>query len=303
MSETSPLKEEKLKCGYAAIIGRPNVGKSTLVNLLLDFHLSIITPKPQTTRNRILGILSGENFQIIFYDTPGLLEPQYELHRAMVKAAKSAIEQSDVVLLLVEASAPIHPKDIAILDDLKNIGKPLFLVINKIDLVPKTILLPLIDAYWSKYEFKEIVPISALKNDNVDQLKKIIIQAIPEGFPFYPVDAITEHPVRFFVSEIIREKIFQNYGEEIPYSTAVVIDEFKDKVGAKDHIKARIVVEKQSQKGIIIGKGGAALKKIGQAARKDIEAFLGREVYLELWVAVREKWRQKDTFLREFGYS
>ena len=303
MSTTSPLKAEKFKSGCVAIIGRPNIGKSTLVNLLLDFRLSIITPKPQTTRNRILGILSGEDFQIIFYDTPGLLEPQYALHRAMVKAAKSAIEQSDVVLFLVEASAKTHPKDMAILADLKNVRKPVLLVINKIDLVYKETILPLVDAYRSKHEFKEIVPISALKNDNVDQLKKILIDSIPEGFPFYPADHITEHPERFFVSEIIREKIFQNYGQEIPYSTAVVIDEFKDRVGAKDHIKARIVVEKQSQKGIIIGKGGAALKKIGQAARKDIEAFLGREVYLELWVAVREKWRQKDTFLREFGYS
>jgi len=286
-----------------AIAGQPNVGKSTLVNAILKFRLSIITPKPQTTRHKILGIHSGDNFQVIFWDTPGLLHPRYRLHEMMVKAAQSAIADADLILFLVEASETPDKRDIEFLDSIGQTEKPIILAINKVDLVKKNKILPLIDFYRNRYDFADIVPISALKGDNVDVLEQIIIDLLPEGHPFYPPDYVTEHPERFFVSEIIREKIFQHYGEEIPYSTAVVIDEFRERKGAKDYIKARIIVEKNSQKGIIIGKDGKALRTVGQLAREEIEAFLGRPVFLELWVAVRENWRKKDVFLREFGYS
>ncbi len=295
--------EHPFKAGYVTIIGQPNVGKSTLVNNLLRFRLSIITPKPQTTRHKILGIHSGENFQIIFWDTPGLVQPRYRLHEVMVKAARSAIEDADILLFMVVASDTADAKDLEILESIKQSGKPIILTINKVDLIDKRKILPLIDHYRRLHDFADIIPISALTGDNVDVLEKVLIDLLPEGQPFYPPDYVTEHPERFFVSEIIREKIFERYGEEIPYSTAVVIDEFKERKGGKDYIKARIIVEKQSQKGIIIGKDGAALKTIGRLAREEIEAFLGRPVYLELWVAVREKWRQKDTFLKEFGYT
>ncbi len=291
------------KAGYVAVIGQPNVGKSTLTNNMLDFQLSITTPKPQTTRHRILGILSEENFQIIFLDTPGIMDPAYKLQQIMVKTAVSAGNDADVNLFLVDATKKPGDKDYEILKILEQINKPVILVLNKIDLLSKEKLLPLIDLYHKSYNFVDIIPVSALDGENVQELKKVIVNTLPAGMPFYPHDLVTEHPERFFVSEIIREKIFQNYGDEIPYSTAVVIDEFIEKKGRKDVIKARIVVERQSQKGIIIGKGGKALKNIGQLARQDIENFLDRPVFLELWVAVRDKWRKKDIFLKEFGYE
>ena len=296
---------QDFKTGYVAIVGQPNVGKSTLVNNLLNFRLSITTPKPQTTRHRILGIKSGENYQIIFLDTPGLIDPAYKLQSVMVKAAQAAIAEADVNLFLVEATARSKPaaKDVDILNKLVLAAKPIILAINKADLLEKRLLLPLIDAYQKLHSFADIVPISALHAENLDALEKVIVQQIPLGPAFYPQDALTEHPERFFVSEIIREKILMSYGEEVPYSTAVVIDEFREQKGRKDVIKARIVVEKNSQKAIIIGKRGTALKNVGQLARQEIEEFLGRPVFLELWVAVREKWRQNDTFLKEFGYE
>jgi len=296
---------QDFKTGYVAIVGQPNVGKSTLVNNLLNFRLSITTPKPQTTRHRILGIKSGKNYQIIFWDTPGLIDPVYRLQSVMVKAAQAAIAEADVNLFLVEASAMSKPtaKDVDILNQLLLAAKPIILAINKVDLLEKRLLLPLIDAYRKLHGFVDIIPISAMKAENLDALEQVIVKQLPTGPAFYPQDALTEHPERFFVGEIIREKILLNYGEEVPYSTAVVIDEFREQKGRKDLIKARIVVEKNSQKAIIIGKGGSALKNVGQLARQEIEEFLGRPVFLELWVAVREKWRQKDTYLKEFGYE
>ena len=265
--------------------------------------MSIITPKPQTTRHRILGILSAEDHQIIFLDTPGVLDPKYKLHELMVKAAYDATKDADLILFLVEASAKPKKKDLVILERIRAVGKPVILVINKIDVVEKKILLPYIDEYRNIFDFADIIPISALEKENLEQLKNAILKLIPIGQSFYPTDQVTEHPERFFVSEIIREKIFQNYGEEIPYSTAVVIDEFTEQPGRKDVIKARIVVERSSQKAIIIGKKGAAMKKVGQQARQEIEELLDRPVFLELWVTVREKWRKKDLFLKEFGYD
>lgn len=291
------------KAGYVAIVGQPNVGKSTLTNELLKFRLSIITAKPQTTRHRILGILNGNNYQVIFLDTPGLIEPKYRLQEVMINAAINATKDADLILFLVTAAPKPQEKDLAILEMIKKTGKPVILVINKIDLLSKALVLPCIDEYNRLHQFSAIIPISALKKENLDALEQAIVSQLPFGQPFYSPELVTEHPERFFVSEIIREKIFQNYGDELPYSTAVVIDEFIEKKGRKDVIKARIIVERASQKGIIIGKGGAALKNVGQLARMEIEEFLGRPVFLELWVAVRDKWRKKDMFLKEFGYE
>ncbi|MBN1481898.1 GTPase Era [candidate division KSB1 bacterium] len=291
------------KSGYVAIVGRPNVGKSTLTNAILKFPLSIITPKAQTTRHRILGIHTEEHAQIIFLDTPGLIEPRYRLQEWMMKAAKSALNDADIILFLVEANAKPATKDGDILETLRSHNYKMILVINKIDTLDKRKILPLIDAYQKIYNFVDIVPISALLGDNLDDLKKSILENLPGGVPFFPEDMITERPERFFVCELVREQIFYNFSEELPFSTAVVIDEFREREGHKDYIKARIIVERQSQKKIIIGKGGQAIRKIGQNARQEIEKFLGRPVYLELFVAVREKWRKKDIFLKEFGYD
>ncbi len=291
------------KSGYVAVVGRPNVGKSTLTNAILKFPLSITTPKPQTTRHRILGIHSEENAQIIFLDTPGLIDPKYKLQDWMMKAAKSALNDADVIVFLVEATTRPQHKDLEILELLTTFGNPIILVINKVDTVDKASILPLMDEYQRMQQFVDIVPISALERDNVDELLTVILRQLPTGMPFFPDDIITQRPERFFVSELIREQIFQNFSDELPFSTAVVIDEFKEQHGRKDVIKARIIVERESQKKIIVGKGGQSVKKIGQGARIKIEEFLDRPVYLEIFVAVREKWRKKDIFLKEFGYD
>lgn len=294
---------EKFKSGIVAVIGRPNVGKSTLVNQMLQFPLSITTPKPQTTRHRILGVQSKENAQLVFLDTPGLIDPKYTLQKRMVGAAISAVRDADVILVLTDAKekpGSHHHPVFALMEEHR---KPTVLAINKIDLVDKGSLLPLVDHYSKHYKFVDIVPISALKDENLDELEKVLLSHIPYGHPFYPTDMITEHPERFFVGELIREQLFINFSHEIPFSTAVVIEDFKEKPGRKDYIKARIIVERDSQKKIIIGAKGSALRKIGQEARKKIEGFLNRPVYLELFVAVREKWRKQDMFLKEFGYD
>lgn len=290
---------DQFKSGYVAIIGKPNVGKSTLLNSLLKYKLSIVTPKPQTTRHRILGILNGTNFQAIFIDTPGIIKPTYPLQKIMQKEVKTALEDADLVLLMIEPND--LPNDNEKWTIKRLLKKPTILVINKVDTVDKRQLLPIIDEY-SQIGFNDIFPISALYNDGVDDLKKGIIENLPEGKPFYAQDQITERPERFFVAEIIREAIFSHYGEEIPYSTAVEIEEFKEREKAKDYIKAIIYTERDSQKAILIGKDGQALKKVGSIARKNIENFLGRPVYLELWVKVKEGWRHDETFIRDKIY-
>lgn len=291
------------KSGYVAVIGRPNVGKSTLTNALLKFPLSIATAKPQTTRHRILGIHTEEDAQIIFLDTPGLIEPRYKLQEWMVKAAYSAVKDADIILLLTEAVHRPDDRDRPLLAEVAKYQKPTVLAINKIDCIEKNALLPLIDAYRSLAEWAAIVPISALRQENLDELKGVLLSLLPFGPPFYPPDAVTEHPERFFVSELIREQIFRQYSEEVPFSTAVVIDEFRERSAGKDFIRARIIVERESQKKIVIGKGGQAIRNLGLKARAAAEAFLERQVYLELHVVVKENWRKNDQFLREFGYD
>lgn len=264
--------------------------------------LSIVTSKPQTTRHRVLGILSTEDSQIIFLDTPGLVAPKYKLHEYMIKTVEKALVDADVAVVMIDATAPFKQNE-HLFDLLTKVKIPVLLVINKIDLVEKKKILPIIRAYKDRLTLSEIIPISALNRDGVNILKTEIKKYIPYSPPLYPPDAITEQPERFFVSEIIRENIFEMFRDEIPYSTTVIINEFKERQHGKDYINATIYVERLSQKGIIIGKHGDALKKLGIHARKDIEDFLQREVYLDLHVSIKENWRNKENTLRQLGYN
>ncbi|MGD0037534.1 MAG: GTPase Era [Bacteroidota bacterium] len=292
------------KAGYVAIVGEPNVGKSTLLNALLEQKISIVTNKPQTTRQRVLGILSREDAQIVFLDTPGLLKPKYLLHKEMVKSAESALAESDVVLVMTQTSCgtelPIEVSE-RIIPLCKT--KPVLLIINKADKINKAELLPVIETFAKQNYFKEIIPISALRHDNMGAVIQSLIKYLPEHEAFYPQDIVSESPERFFVAEFIREQLFEKFSEEIPYSTAVEIREFKERATGKTLVSADIIVERESQKGIIIGKKGEALKNVGTSARIQIEEFLQRPVFLELHVKVQEKWRESEAMLRQLGYN
>jgi len=298
------VNEKIHKAGYVAIVGEPNVGKSTLLNALLDQKLSIVTSKPQTTRQQVLGILSTEESQIIFLDTPGLLRPQYLLHEKMLQSAEMALQDADIILVLTEVSrgddlpAPVEEALSPFVGK-----KKIVLVINKVDTIHREQVLPLIDHFARSEKFSDIVPVSALRRENLDELLRTITGDLPVHPPFYPPDVVSEQPERFFAAELIREKIFEQFREEIPYSTAVDIVEFKEREEGKTYINADIIVERESQKAILIGRGGAALKKVGQQARVDIEQFIGRSVYLDLHVKVREKWREKENWLKRLGYT
>ena len=295
--------KKNFKSGYVAIVGKPNVGKSTLINDFLGCKLSIVTPKPQTTRKKIMGVLTKEGYQIVFYDTPGIMEPKYELQKYMVKEACEAIEDADVVLMMAEPFEPPAEKDKDFFEKLSHLNIPVILAINKIDLVEKDSLIPILSAYDKRFKFAEIVPISALKGTNLDLMLNLVVKYLPEGEPFYPDDYMTDYNERFLASEIIREKVFESYGEEIPYSTTVEIEEFKEREAGKDFIKASIFVERDSQKGIIIGENGKAIKRVGVIAREEIEKQTGRKVYLELWVKVMEKWRKDKKKMYKLGYK
>ena len=286
------------KCGYVSIIGKPNVGKSTLLNKLLKKKIAIVSHKPQTTRHKILGILDGESYQILFLDTPGIVNPKYKLQESMLNKVHAAIADADIILFMVDPFNIQTEK--SIISKVEN--RPFFLVINKIDLIEKGKLLPLIDSYKDIFRFDEAIPISALKEDGLDLLTESILNYLPEGKPFYPENQLSERDERFFVGEIVREKIFKRYGEEIPYSTAVVVDEFTERKDKKDYISVKIFVERDSQKKIIIGKNGDSLKEMGKISREEIEDFLGRKVYLDLWVKVRKNWRKKPQEIERFGY-
>lgn len=304
-TEQNKKMQENFRCGYVCIIGEPNVGKSTLMNTLIGQKISIVTDKPQTTRHKILGILSNEQFQIIFLDTPGLLKPKYLLQKAMMDAAHTAMNDADVVIFMVDALDPKMDKDIehdVAFQALNKINKSAFLLINKVDIIDKFKLLPIIDFYSKRFEFVEVFPISALNALGTTDLLKSVVEKLPVHPPYYPLDFVSDSSERFFVSELIREKIFEKFRQEIPYSTTVEIIEFREQVGKKDFISAEIYVERQSQKGILIGKNGLALKQIGELARVEIEKFLGRSVFLELHIKVREKWRDSDTWLKRLGY-
>jgi GTP-binding protein Era len=269
--------------GFVSVVGRPNVGKSTLINNVVGQKVAIVTPKPQTTRNRITAIANTDKAQIVFLDTPGIHKPQYEMNRLMVEAALGTLSQVDLALLVVDISQPFGKGDEHVLELMKKVHVTLLLAINKVDLVAKDSILPLIDEYRSRGDFKEIVPISALKGDNVDRLVSVLVDYLPEGPPLFPEDELTDLPERFFAAEMIREKIL-----------------LKDRNGLT-HIEASILVERDSQKGILLGKGGRMIKKIGASARRDLERFLNTRIYLGLHVKVREHWRENRRLLAELG--
>ncbi len=293
------------RCGYVTIIGLPNVGKSTLLNTILGQKISIVTPKPQTTRHKLLGIYSTDSCQIVFLDTPGILKPKYLLHERMMDNVALAMDEADILLFMIDSTdSPTKSWVLQepVIERIKGSKAPAFLLINKVDRVQKLDLLPMIGFYAEKKLFGEIFPISALKRDGVDNLLKSIVPVLPEHPPLYPLDVVSDHSERFLVSEIIREKVFLQCKEEIPYSTAVEIIEFKERETGKTFIAAEVYVERTSQRGILIGKKGAMLKRIGATARIEIEKFLGRPVFLEIQVKVREEWRQKKTWLDRLGY-
>jgi GTP-binding protein Era len=288
------------------IIGDPNVGKSTLMNVLLQQKISIVTEKPQTTRHRILGILSGENHQIVFLDTPGIIKPRYLLQEAMMQFAGSAIADADILLFMIDAANPMTGGDrthAEAFSRLQGLQKPVFLIINKIDLVRKDLLLPIMDFYSKAFPFREVFPVCARQGEGLQDLLPALIPLLPEHPPYYPTDIVSEHSERFFVAEIIREKIFLATKEEIPYATTVDVVEFKEREAGKWFVSADVYVERDSQKGILIGKKGSMLKEIGRASRTDIETLLNHPVFLELHVKVREKWRDKEEWLKRLGYG
>ncbi|MGT2883459.1 GTPase Era [Streptococcus ferus] len=292
------------KSGFVAILGRPNVGKSTFLNYVMGQKIAIMSDKAQTTRNKIMGIYTTAEEQIVFIDTPGIHKPKTALGDFMVESAYSTLREVDTVLFMVPADEKRGKGDDMIIERLKAAKVPVILVINKIDKVHPDQLLEQIDDFRNQMPFKEVVPISALQGNNINRLMEILKENLEEGFQYFPNDQITDHPERFLVSEMIREKVLHLTREEIPHSVAVVIDSMKrDPETDKIHIQATIMVERDSQKGIIIGKGGSMLKKIGSMARRDIELMLGDKVFLETWVKVKKNWRDKKLDLADFGYS
>ncbi len=295
------------KSGYVAILGLPNAGKSTLLNTLLGQKISITNLKPQTTRKRILGILSEENFQVIFIDTPGILDPAYLLQEKMMDDVRLSGRDADVIVLLLDVEVdPAGNKALNnsyVKESILKAPVKKILVLNKIDLLPQDRVKIILEHFEKSGKFDEIIPLSALQNFNTQKLLQTIDEYLPEGPKFYPDDIVATQNERFFVTELIRETILEQYSEEVPYSCEVLIEEFKERENSKDYISAEIVVEKDSQKAIIIGKRGAAIKNLGQTARESIEEFLGKDVFLELRVKVRKKWRSSESFLKSFGYT
>ncbi|HKC10735.1 MAG TPA: GTPase Era [Vicinamibacteria bacterium] len=297
MSEAGPVP---FRSGFVTVLGRPNVGKSTLVNRLVGQKVAIVSDKPQTTRNRILAVVNRPAGQIVLFDTPGIHKPMHRMNRRMVGTAVRSLGQGDVALWLVEVGEPYGPGDRYIRDLLKKAGRPVLLGINKIDTVAKARILPVIEAYRGLLDFAEVVPISARTGDNVERLASLLLAHLPEGERLYPEDFLTDQPERFFVAEMIRERILHHTREEIPYSTGVVLESFQEEEGLV-RIQAHILVEREGQKGILIGRGGAMLKAVGTEARRQIEEFLGTRIFLGLFVKVREGWREDPDTLEQMG--
>jgi GTPase len=287
------------RAGFIAIIGRPNAGKSTLLNALLEFKLAIATYKAQTTRHQILGILSEEQGQAIFLDTPGVIDPKYKLQEAMMQTVTRSTRDADAIVHLVDGNR--DPDEDLVWEYLRSVRKPTLLVLNKTDLASVEQLNKTSEMCNEAFKYTAECRIAAGKKDGLDALKQQVYSLLPESPPLYPIDELSEHPVRFFVSELIREQIFLLYDKEIPYSCTVTVSDFKEELKI-DHIHAEIVVNRDSQKGIIIGKGGSMLKKLGTRARKEIEELTGKQANLQLFVKVREKWREKDSYVRGYGY-
>jgi GTP-binding protein Era len=288
-----------MKSGFVNIFGKPNAGKSTLLNALMGEKMAIVSPKVQTTRHRIKGILNDKDYQVIFSDTPGIIEPKYKLHEKMMQAVKSSLEDADVALLLVDIKDDLEKAN-EIFSSL-SLKAPAIVVLNKTDLATKETIQKAVSFFSDKKYCKKVVEISALKNTGVDELLKVILSMLPEGEPFYTDDNLSDLPMKFFVSELIREKIFYLYQDEIPYHATVLVQEFKEKT-TLTKITADIILQRETQKGIVLGEGGKMIKQLGTLARKDIEEFIGRKVFLELFVKVRPKWRDNEIHLREYGY-
>ncbi|EKN64248.1 GTPase Era [Schinkia azotoformans] len=297
------MSNENYKSGFVSIIGRPNVGKSTFLNKVIGQKIAIMSDKPQTTRNKIQGVYTTDHSQIIFIDTPGIHKPKHKLGDFMMKVAQNTLNEVDLILFMINAVEGFGKGDQFIIERLKQTNQPVFLVINKIDQVHPDELITLIDQYKEMYPFKEIIPISALEGNNVTTLLEQIEKYMPNGPQYYPADQVTDHPERFIITELIREKVLHLTREEIPHSIAVVMDSLERRGdGNTVYIAATIIVERDSQKGIVIGKQGKMLKEVGRLARIDIEALLGSKVFLELWVKVQKDWRNRLNQLRDFGF-
>jgi len=288
-----------MKSGFVNIFGKPNAGKSTLLNALMGEKLAIVSPKVQTTRHRIKGILTNDNYQIIFSDTPGIIEPKYKLHEKMMQAVKGSLEDADVALLIVDIKDDLAEAD-QIFSSLK-LKVPAIVVLNKADVADVAIIEKAKEFFISKNYCKEVVVVSALRKSGLKELLDVILSLLPEGEPFYQDDNLSDLPMKFFVGEMIREKIFYLYQDEIPYHATVLVQEFKEKT-TLTKISADIILQRETQKGIVLGEGGKMIKELGTQARKDIEEFIGRKVFLELFVKVRPKWRDNEIQLREYGY-
>lgn len=289
--------------GFVSVIGRPNVGKSTLVNSLIGQKIAIMSDKPQTTRNKILCVLNLENSQILFIDTPGIHKPKHKLGEYMVKQAEATLKEVDVVLFVVDATEEMGSGEKYILERLAAVNTPVILAVNKIDLIPREKILPIIDNYQAHYSFAAIVPISAMRKDNLAGLVTEIQKRLLPGPQYYPDDMVTDQPERLIVAELIREKVLTLTREEIPHAIAVDIEEITQRSNEDVYIRAVVYVERDSQKGIVIGAGGALLREIGRLARTDIENLLGSKVFLDLWVKVKKDWRNREGILRSFGYE
>ena len=290
------------KSGFVSIIGRPNVGKSTFVNRVIGHKIAIMSDKAKTTRNKIQGVMTRDDAQIIFIDTPGIHKPKHKLGDYMMRVAKNTLSEIDAIMFMVNVNEDIGRGDEYIMEMLKNVKTPIFLVLNKIDLVHPDTLMPKIEQYQSYMDFTDIIPISALEGLNVDHFIDVLKSFLPEGPKYYPDNQISDHPEQFVVSEIIREKILHLTSEEIPHAIGVNVDRMIKEDEDRVRIEATIYVERDSQKGIVIGKGGKKLKEVGKRARRDIEMLLGSKVYLELWVKVQRDWRNKVNFIRQIGY-
>ena len=293
---------QAFKSGFISIIGRPNVGKSTLLNRIVGQKVAIMSDTPQTTRNKIQGVVTTDQAQMVFIDTPGIHKPKHRLNDFMLQSAYSTFNEVDIVLFMVNAEEKRGAGDNFIMERLKNIRTPKFLIINKIDKINPESLLEIITDYTSVQECDEVIPISATNGNNIESMLETIQNYLPEGPQYYPADQVTDHPEYFIVSEFIREKVLQLTRDEIPHSVAVVVESMQRNENNKIHVHATIVVDRASQKGMIIGKGGKMLKEIGTRARRDIEVMLGDKIFLELWVKVQRDWRDKQTHLQEYGY-
>ncbi len=296
------MTREKFRSGFITIIGRPNAGKSTLMNTILQQKIAIVSDKPQTTQNRIRGFYTTDDAQLIFIDTPGIHKPKHKLGEFMNEAAKGAVAGVDLIFYIVDAGQPYGKGEEYIIRSLPK-DTPVFLLLNKIDLLEKDALLHMIMEYSERFPFAEIVPVSALKDDNVDRLLETVISYLPEGPCYYPEDMVTDQPERVIMAEIVREKVLECTSDEIPHAVAVEMQEVKERENGTVYAGAVIYVERESQKGIVIGKNGVMLKKIGRLARLEMERTLGSKFYLELWVKVKKDWRNKEIYLRNFGFD